>query len=68
MPHAFVQDGYRGYLEDRRPNSQGDPYRIAGRILQTIQLVAEPAARANGNGVVLTSVSDRVAAVAQPTP
>jgi len=68
VPHAFVQDGYRGYLEDRRPNSQGDPYRIAGRILQTIQLVPEPAARANGNGVALTSVSDRVAAVAQPTP
>ena len=30
---------FRGYLEDRRPNSLGDPYRIAGRILQTIQTV-----------------------------
>jgi glutamine synthetase len=39
VPHAFVQDGYRGYLEDRRPNSLGDPYRIAGRILQTIETV-----------------------------
>ncbi len=29
----------RGYLEDRRPNSQGDPYKIAGRILQTIATV-----------------------------
>ena len=68
VPHSFVNDGYRGYLEDRRPNSQGDPYRIAGRILQTIQLVPEPAARTSGNGAVLTSVSDRVAAAAGPTP
>jgi glutamine synthetase len=39
VPHSFVQNGYRGYLEDRRPNSLGDPYRIAGRILQTIETV-----------------------------
>jgi glutamine synthetase len=39
IPHSFVGNGYRGYLEDRRPNSLGDPYRIAGRILQTIEAV-----------------------------
>jgi glutamine synthetase len=39
IPHSFVANGYRGYLEDRRPNSLGDPYKIAGRILQTIQTV-----------------------------
>ena len=39
IPHSFINNGYRGYLEDRRPNSLGDPYRIAGRILQTIQTV-----------------------------
>jgi glutamine synthetase len=39
LPQSFIPDGYRGYLEDRRPNSQGDPYRIAGRILQTIATV-----------------------------
>jgi glutamine synthetase len=39
VPHSFVNNGYKGYLEDRRPNSQGDPYKIAGRILQTIQTV-----------------------------
>src|SRR5882757_3067665 len=39
IPHSFVNNGYRGYLEDRRPNSLGDPYRIAGRILQTIETV-----------------------------
>ncbi|HET7566440.1 MAG TPA: glutamine synthetase beta-grasp domain-containing protein [Gaiellaceae bacterium] len=36
IPHSFVNDGYRGYLEDRRPNAAGDPYKVAGRILQTI--------------------------------
>jgi glutamine synthetase len=34
-----VGNGFKGYLEDRRPNSLGDPYRIAGRILQTIATV-----------------------------
>ena len=27
VPHSFVNNGYKGYLEDRRPNSQGDPTR-----------------------------------------
>lgn len=37
VPHSFVKDGaYKGYLEDRRPNSQGDPYRIVSRVLKTI--------------------------------
>lgn len=39
IPHSFVNNGYRGYLEDRRPNSQGDPYAIASRILKTISEV-----------------------------
>lgn len=42
MPHSFVNDNYRGYLEDRRPNSAGDPYKIASRILQTISTVPTP--------------------------
>ena len=42
VPHSFVNNGYKGYLEDRRPNSQGDPYKIAGRILQTIATVTTP--------------------------
>jgi glutamine synthetase len=42
VPHSFVNDNYRGYLEDRRPNSQGDPYKIASRILQTIATVPLP--------------------------
>ena len=39
VPHSFANNGYKGYLEDRRPNSQGDPYAIAARILQTIEEV-----------------------------
>jgi glutamine synthetase len=39
VPHSFIKNGYKGYLEDRRPNSQGDPYQIASRILKTISSV-----------------------------
>src|SRR4249919_2418069 len=28
VPHSFVNNAYKGYLEDRRPNSQGDHYQI----------------------------------------
>jgi len=39
VPHSFVNNSYKGYLEDRRPNSQGDPYQIASQILKTIASV-----------------------------
>ncbi len=39
IPHAFANNDYKGYLEDRRPNSAADPYLVAGRILKTIQAV-----------------------------
>jgi glutamine synthetase len=39
VPHSFIANGYKGYLEDRRPNSAADPYLVAGRILKTIQTV-----------------------------
>ncbi|MBO9630896.1 glutamine synthetase [Shinella sp. WSJ-2] len=39
VPHSFVNNDYKGYLEDRRPNSQGDPYQIASQILKTIATV-----------------------------
>jgi glutamine synthetase len=35
----LVNNGYKGYLEDRRPNSQGDPYQIASQVLKTISTV-----------------------------
>lgn len=40
VPHSFVNNGYKGYLEDRRPNSQGDPYQIASQILKTVASVS----------------------------
>jgi glutamine synthetase len=43
IPHSFMENDYKGYLEDRRPNSQGDPYQIASRILKTIASVPLPA-------------------------
>ncbi len=43
---SFVNNGYKGYLEDRRPNSQGDPYQIASQVLKTISEVPLAAAAA----------------------
>ncbi len=39
VPHSFANNGFKGYLEDRRPNSQGCPYQIASQILKTISEV-----------------------------
>ncbi|MBP6506769.1 MAG: glutamine synthetase, partial [Opitutaceae bacterium] len=41
MPHSFVNNDYKGYLEDRRPNSAADPYLVAGRIVKTILSVPQ---------------------------
>jgi glutamine synthetase len=30
-----ASNGYKGYLEDRRPNSEGDPYQIVSRSLRS---------------------------------
>lgn len=46
VPHSFVNNGYKGYLEDRRPNSQGDPYQIASQILKTVSEVPTSAVAA----------------------
>jgi glutamine synthetase len=42
VPNSMPKNNYKGYLEDRRPNSQGDPYKIASRILETIATVPLP--------------------------
>ena len=39
LPVNFIKNGYKGYLEDRRPNSAADPYLVAGRIVKTCQSV-----------------------------
>jgi glutamine synthetase len=42
MPVNFIKNGYKGYLEDRRPNSEADPYQIISRVLKTINSVPKP--------------------------
>ena len=37
IPVATVQAGWKGYLEDRRPASNADPYRIVARIVATVK-------------------------------
>jgi len=37
IPIMTVEKGYKGWLEDRRPASNGDPYKIAGRIIKTVK-------------------------------
>ena len=42
LPVNFIKNGYKGYLEDRRPNSEADPYQVISRILKTINTVPKP--------------------------
>ena len=37
IPIITVEKGWKGWLEDRRPASNGDPYKIAGRIVTTVK-------------------------------
>ncbi|MCB0601811.1 MAG: glutamine synthetase, partial [Saprospiraceae bacterium] len=36
IPIATVDRGWKGWLEDRRPNSAADPYKVAARIVETV--------------------------------
>ena len=36
IPIFTVQDDWKGYLEDRRPSSNADPYRVVNRITKTV--------------------------------
>jgi glutamine synthetase len=40
LPVNFIKNGYKGYLEDRRPNSEADPYQIVSQIIKTIDTVS----------------------------
>ena len=40
IPIATVENGWKGYLEDRRPNSAADPYKVAARIIKTVKPVS----------------------------
>ncbi|MCH2114635.1 MAG: glutamine synthetase beta-grasp domain-containing protein [Pirellulales bacterium] len=37
IPVGTVQDGWKGYLEDRRPASNADPYKVVSEILMTLR-------------------------------
>jgi glutamine synthetase len=37
IPIMTVEQGWKGWLEDRRPASNADPYRVAARIVKTVK-------------------------------
>ncbi len=39
IPLAVVEKGWKGWLEDRRPASNADPYKVAARIIKTVSAV-----------------------------
>jgi glutamine synthetase len=39
IPVATVQNGWKGWLEDRRPASNADPYKVAAEIIRTVKAV-----------------------------
>lgn len=41
IPVATVERGWKGWLEDRRPNSAADPYKVAARIVETVKPVSK---------------------------
>ncbi len=36
IPVGTVRDGWKGYLEDRRPAANADPYRVTARLISTM--------------------------------
>ncbi|MCB0628788.1 MAG: glutamine synthetase beta-grasp domain-containing protein [Saprospiraceae bacterium] len=40
IPVYTVDHDWSGYLEDRRPNSAADPYKVAARIIKTVKPVS----------------------------
>jgi glutamine synthetase len=37
IPVATVESGWKGWLEDRRPASNADPYKVAAQIIKTVK-------------------------------
>ena len=37
IPAGVVQNGWKGYLGDRRPAGNADPYRVTNRIVETLE-------------------------------
>ena len=45
IPVGTIDDGWKGRLEDRRPASNADPYKVAAAIIKTVkEAVGEPVA------------------------
>lgn len=44
IPIATVENGWKGWLEDRRPASNADPYMVASAIITTVKNAQLPAA------------------------
>ncbi|MFG0262583.1 MAG: glutamine synthetase beta-grasp domain-containing protein [Novipirellula sp. JB048] len=42
IPIVTVQNGWKGYLEDRRPASNADPYMVASAIITTVKSAKLP--------------------------
>ncbi len=43
IPIATVERGWKGWLEDRRPASNADPYKVAAEIIKTVKSAKLPA-------------------------
>lgn len=43
IPIGTVENGWKGWLEDRRPASNADPYMVASAIIATVKTAAVPA-------------------------
>lgn len=43
IPPMTRDRGWKGYIEDRRPNSAADPYKVAARIIKTVKSALVPA-------------------------
>ncbi len=37
IPIGTVENGWKGWLEDRRPASNANPYEVAARIIKTVK-------------------------------
>lgn len=42
IPIGTVENGWKGWLEDRRPASNADPYKVAARIIKTVKSAEVP--------------------------
>ncbi|MGB0930505.1 MAG: glutamine synthetase beta-grasp domain-containing protein [Chitinophagales bacterium] len=57
IPIATVENDWKGWLEDRRPNSAADPYKVAGRIIETLKTVDYAAFAEATNNVLAEAIA-----------